>query len=174
MGRTGTSSLCGAFRLLGYRNVLHNPPFEALATADAGADNGVLIFYKYLDYKFPGSKFVLTLRDRESWLRSMEHANAIYPVASLDDDIPIMRRMLLYETVTFQRDKYIAAYKRHHRDVRQYFQDRPGELLELNIITGEGWERLCPFLGVPVPDAAFPHLHRRAEQVVPDDSGAHH
>ncbi len=60
LGRTGTTSLCEAFSTLGYRRVMHNPPFEALQTADAGADNGVTIFYKYLDYIHPGSKFILT------------------------------------------------------------------------------------------------------------------
>lgn len=163
LGRTGTSSLCEAFRRLGYRNVLHNPYFEQLATADAGADNGVLIFYKYLDYKFPGSKFVLTLRDRDSWLRSMEYANAIYKVTSLDDDVPIMRRMLLYETVRFDRGKYCAAYDRHLAEVRRYFRDRRTDLLEMDIIAGDGWDKLCPFLGTPAPAAAFPHLHRRAD-----------
>ena len=163
LGRTGTSSLCEAFRLLGYHNVLHNPPFEALATADAGADNGVLIFYKYLDYKFPGSKFVLTLRERESWLRSMEYANRIFRVTSLDDDVPIMRRMTIYETVRFDREKYSAAYDRHHAEVRRYFRDRGDDLLEMNINEGEGWDRLCPFLGVGVPDVPFPHLHQRAD-----------
>jgi hypothetical protein len=143
--------------------VLHNPPFEALATADAGADNGVLLFYKYLDYIFPGSKFVLTVREQASWLRSMAYANAIYRVTSLEDHIPIMRRMLLYETVTFDQGKYIAAYHRHHDDVLRYFEDRPRDLLVMNITAGEGWEKLCPFLGIATPDALFPHLHRREE-----------
>ncbi|MBS0385736.1 MAG: hypothetical protein JSS00_10365, partial [Proteobacteria bacterium] len=25
----------------------------------------------------------------------------------------------------------------------------------------EGWEVLCPFLGLPRPNASFPHLHAR-------------
>jgi hypothetical protein len=161
LGRTGTMSLCEAFRLLGFGNVIHNPPFEALAAADAGADNGVVIFYKYLDCKFPGSKFVLTTRELESWLASTEIANQTYPLALTNNDIPMMRRMLIYETVTFDRDQYIAARERHHRDVRRYFRDRPEDLLELDIICGEGWEKLCPFLDIPVPAMPFPHIHRR-------------
>ena len=74
LGRTGTNSLCEALRLLGYERVEHNPPFERLASLDGGADNGVLLFYKYLDYKFPNSKFVLMLRPLEDWLHSMEFA----------------------------------------------------------------------------------------------------
>jgi hypothetical protein len=141
---------------------MHNPVFEALANADAGADNGVLIFYKYLDYKFAGSRFILTHRDIDSWLESTEFINEQHPVNSLADDIPIMRRMLVYETVPFEREKYRAAYERHYADVRRYFRDRPHDLLDMNILAGEGWEKLCPFLEVPTPDVAFPHLHRRA------------
>jgi len=103
LARTGTTSLCQAFRTLGYSNVVHNPPFEALASADAGADNGVVIFFKYLDYKFPGSKFVLTVRDLDGWLDSMEYIYRSFPILSLDDDVPIMRRMLIYEAITFER-----------------------------------------------------------------------
>jgi hypothetical protein len=161
LSRTGTTSLCEAFRILGYRNVIHNPRFEALATLDAGADLGVLIYYKYLDYKFPGSKFVLTVRDLDSWLSSTESAVRKYPVKSRDDDIAIMRRMTIYETVEFDRDKFMATYARHHTDVRQYFSKRPADLLEMDIIGGEGWAKLCPFLEVPDPPVPFPHLHRR-------------
>jgi hypothetical protein len=32
----------------------------------------------------------------------------------------------------------------------------------MNLVEGDGWEKLCPFLGVPVPSVPFPHLHRRA------------
>jgi hypothetical protein len=34
--------------------------------------------------------------------------------------------------------------------------DRPRDLLVLDTLAGEGWEALCPFLDVPVPDKPFP------------------
>jgi hypothetical protein len=49
LGRTGTVSFCAALRLLGYTRVGHNPEFHRLRELDGGADNGVLIFYKYLE-----------------------------------------------------------------------------------------------------------------------------
>ncbi len=162
LGRTGTKSFCEALRILGYDPIQHNPPFEALRALQGGADNGVLLFYKYLDHRFPNSQFVLTLRPLEDWLESMEYAAERFPVQSPDDDIPIMRRMLLYESVTFDRAKFVAAYERHHADVRRYFADRRNCLLEMNLISGEGWEVMCPFLGLPIPDVPFPHLHARA------------
>ena len=125
---------------------------------------GVLIFYKYLDYKFPGSKFILTVRDLDSWLISMEYICEKYPVRSLGDDIPIMRRMLIYEAVVFDREKFITAFERHHHDIKRYFCGRAEDLLEMNIIAGEGWDKLCPFLGAPLPMVPFPNLNRRSTE----------
>jgi hypothetical protein len=126
LARTGTTSLCEALRLLGYERVAHNPPFERLVELDGGADNGVLLFYKYLDYKFPGSKFILTVRALEPWLESMEWICERCPVVTRANDLAIMRRMSIYESVTFDREKFTAACHRHHADVRRFFANRPG------------------------------------------------
>ncbi len=57
------------------------------------------------------------------------------------------------------RDTAIAAYRRNDRKVRETFPaDRP---LVFNV--ADGWGPLCEFLGVPVPDEAFPHKNRRQE-----------
>jgi hypothetical protein len=161
LGRTGTNSLCAALTLLGYGRVAHNPPFERLAELDGGADNGVTLFYKYLDYKFPGSKFVLTLRELGAWLDSMEWIYARRPPVTRANDVAIMRRMSIYESVTFDRAKFTQAYHRHHADVRRYFADRPHDLLEIDLRERGGWEPLCAFLRLPVPAAPFPWLHER-------------
>ena len=165
LGRTGTTSFCESLRVLGYKNVVHNPTFEQLATLDGAADNGCTIFYKYLDYKFPGSKFVLLTRDLKPWLDSAEYIHGHKPI-DRSEDVVIMRRMLLYETVTFDRDKFIEAYHRHHQDVRRYFKDRPDDLLEMDITKGDGWEKLCPFLGLPVPEQSFRQANKRTDGVI--------
>lgn len=139
-----------------------------LRSLDGGADNGVTLFYKYLDYLYPGSKFVLLTRSLEPWLKSTEFVSARHPVTSrgIEFDNAIMRRMMIYETVDFDREKFTAAYHRHHADVRRYFAARPSDLLEMNIVEhGDGWEKLCPFLGVEVPATAFPYLHARTDGV---------
>ena len=38
----------------------------------------------------------------------------------------------------------------------EYFKNRPQDFLNLDIIGGEGWEKLCEFLGKPIPDVPFP------------------
>ena len=159
--RTGTTTFCNAIKMLGYTRVKHNPRFEHLKEIDAASDIGCVIYYKYLDYKYPNSKFVLCLRDLDSWLESIEFICTKYP--STDKDIAILRRMLLYESVTFDREKFIDSYYRHHDDVRRYFKNRPDDLLEMSIVDGDGWEKLCPFLELPIPDFPFPHLNRRTD-----------
>ena len=161
LGRTGTTSFCDALRILGYERVRHNPRYDQLKLLEGGADIGVSLFYKYLDYKFPGSKFVLTVRDLESWLASEEYVLSHFPITSRDQDEAIMRRMLLAECVDFDREKLVRAYERHHDDVRRYFARRPGDLLEMNITSGDGWDVLCPFLGLEVPDVPFPSRNSR-------------
>ncbi|WPD22736.1 MAG: sulfotransferase [Candidatus Electrothrix scaldis] len=164
LGRTGTTSFCDALRILGYQNVVHNPTFEQLKDLDGASDNGCTIFYKYLDYKFPDSKFVLLTRDLKPWLDSAEYIHGYKPVER-SEDLMIMRRMLLYGTVVFDREKFIEAYHRHHEDVRNYFKDRPDDLLEMDITAGDGWEKLCPFLGLAMPEQPFSSRNQRKDGV---------
>lgn len=161
LGRTGTTSFCRALRVLGYKDVKHNPKFDALRDLEGGADNGVTKHYKYLDYIFPGSKFVLMTRKLPDWLRSMEHAAQIYPVKKGNYHVSVDRRMTLFDTVEFNAEKFTYAYARHHTDVRHYFADRPNDLLEMSLTDGDGWDKLCPFLGLPSPKQPFPHSHKR-------------
>lgn len=164
LGRTGTTSFCESLKLLGYDRVVHNPTFEQLAHIDGAADNGCTVFYKYLDYKYPGSKFVLLTREFDSWIDSAEYIHGHDPI-DRSEDVIIMRRMLLYGTVVFDREKFTEAYYRHHEDVRSYFRNRPDDLLEMSIIEGDGWDVLCPFLDLPVPEAPFGNKNKRIDGV---------
>jgi hypothetical protein len=160
LARTGTTTLCEVFRQLGYERVLHNPHFPALETADAAADNECALFYRYLDYRFPGSKFILTTRALQDWLRSINFVLDTYPVRCRTENIAIFRRMTLYGTVSFDESKMTATYLRHHSEVRHYFRDRACDLLEVDFARGDGWGTICAFLELPVPNHPFPHLNK--------------
>ena len=43
--------------------------------------------------------------------------------------------------------------------VKEYFRNRPDDLLVMNICGGEGWEVLCLFLNKPIPSVPFPKLN---------------
>ena len=70
--RTGTTTFCEALKILGYTKIKHNPRYEHLNDLQAASDAGCVLYYKYLDYKYPNSKFILAQRDLASWLASAE------------------------------------------------------------------------------------------------------
>ena len=59
-------------------------------------------------------------------------------VARATTTFAIMRRMSIYETVTFDRAKFTAAHHRLHADVRRYFANRPADLLDLDLGENRG------------------------------------
>ena len=155
--RTGTTTFCSALSILGYTNILHDPGFHQLKNLDAASDSCVAINYKYLDYVFPKSKFVLTIRHPNDWLSSIEYIiNKVNPSHER-----IRRRLTLYDTVDFDEEKFLNAYHRHHLEVRKYFEDKPNKLLEIDFSEGNCWNKICSFLELPIPNCNFPHDNKR-------------
>src|SRR4029079_3714264 len=69
ISKTGTSSLAAALTELGYRCVHGWPPWK-LEHAKALVDVNAACRFRELDVMYPGSKFILTVRQREPWLES--------------------------------------------------------------------------------------------------------
>ena len=164
LGRTGTKSLCKSLGEVGYK-ILHNPPdLNAISSSDIdGAAEGTVAFhFKYLDLRFPGSKFILTTRELFSWLKSCERAiNNLYPIDRFDETDefynPMVRnRANRYGSLEYNREQLIEKYYQHHADITLHFKGRMDKLLIIDITKGDGWEKLCPFLGQDAPEAPFP------------------
>lgn len=157
LSKTGTTSLTVALGLLGYRAV-HCPYLlridDVMAENDAATDTPIALAYQMLDYRYPGSKFILTHRNGVKWLQSMNTFMPDIPRADWLDFI----HYWLYGGVSFDSDRLVKSYGRHRHQVQSYFAGRPDQFLELNICAGEGWQTLCPFLGKPIPNVPFPHI----------------
>jgi len=71
------------------------------------------------------------------------------------------RKLIFHQTFgdRFDRASVVAALHAHEADVIASVP--PGELLVFEV--GDGWEPLCEFLGLPVPDAPFPRTNSTAE-----------
>jgi hypothetical protein len=160
--KTATTSLAQALAYLGYRvtgpNWVDNPniagevdelAFDLANRFDAFQDNPWPILYKELDQKFPGSKFILTLRPSNDWIRSVVNHFK-------EDETPMREWIYGVGRPKGNEDIYVRRYERHNREVMEYFKDRPQQLLVLNITAGEGWTKLCPFLGETAPAIPFP------------------
>ena len=71
-------------------------------------------------------------------------------------------------------DKQLSeSFLKHNQAVRDFFSDKPGRFLEMNIINGDGWEILCPFLGKQIPKCSFPNLLKPIKNSVSFNTGTH-
>ena len=157
LSRTGTLSLTEALKELGYMTI-HYPPipkfFEIIDEYDAFTDITVSCNYKILDKKYLGSKFILTIRNKESWLKSCENH---LKVSILKDKWQYQVRKKTYGTIKWDKFLFRKSYINHLIDVYKHFEKRSKDILILDIINGEGYEKLCPFLGRKVINKKFPH-----------------
>ena len=78
------------------------------------------------------------------------------PAGSRYHDAMVRNRLNRYGSLTYRPYEMTQNYYRHHSRVLDFFKDKRDMLLEMNIIAGEGWEALCSFLEIPVPDVPFP------------------
>jgi hypothetical protein len=176
LSKTGTRSLHDALELLGLRSMHWGGPdlqsavrrgpeiraaveralaegrplLEDLDDADAYSDIEALSRnFDVLDRQYPGSRFILTVRPMADWLRSREQ--------HVEANVAMRARGEYHGTfLEVDLEGWRAEATEHEARVREHFAGRPRDLLVLDISAGEGWERLCPFLGVPVPDVPFP------------------
>ncbi len=164
--KTGTKTLGRTLEILGYKvcgprqDLLetikqknYKAVFKAVNNYDAFQDNPWPLIYKTLDKKYPGSKFILTVRDEGKWIKSI--------VNYLGNESTEMRKWIYGIGYPLGNEKlYINVFKRHIADVKEYFKNRPNDLLITDLTAGEGWEKICPFLEKQIPEKDFPYANR--------------
>jgi len=168
--KTGTTTLASALKDLGYSvtgtfgvaddtigDTVVPRAIEIASRVDAVQDNPWPLVYRELDEAYPESRFVLTVRDTDKWLMSL--------VRHFGGKTTAMRTWIYgVGDPEGNEDLYRARYEGHNAEVREYFADRPDDLLVIDVTAGEGWDKLCPFLGVDVPDVAFPHSNSHSDR----------
>jgi len=189
VGRTGTYSLKLALNRLGLgpchhmEEVLHNMPVQVplWSAATAGEPDWERIydgyasavdwptagFFRELVAEYPSAKFILTERDPVRWADSF--GAAIYTLlAGRDEAPPAIRDWLdmaagVIARTGFppglDRDGLVAAFTAHNDAVRETIPASRLLVFEVK----DGWEPLCAFLDVPVPDEEFPRTNHREE-----------
>lgn len=176
MHKTGTYSLHCALQLLGFDSAhWHNAHWAksvwtemqtlgrstALERYYALSDLPFTLLYKELDKAYPGSKFILTTRNEEKWLRSvaLHWSREHNKYRGQWDTDPFTHRVHkeLYGQRNFDAVVMLERYRRHNAEVREYFAGR-GVLLELNLDIHDSMLPLCQFLNadIPSPDQPFP------------------
>ncbi len=133
--------------------------FEVVGGSDCDGctDIPTALRYRELDEKFPNSKFIFTIRDKEKWLESVRKHFHRRPASTLGSWGKENRKALYGSLIASECD-FEGVYDRHHAEVLEYFKDRPeADLLVLDVCSGEGWSKLCTFLGCEAPIMPFPH-----------------
>ena len=174
MHKTATTSLHRALSILGYKsahwpsahwakqvwrdmNQLGRSPL--LERYHAACDLPIPVLYRKLDAAYPGSKFILTVRDENRWLESIRgHWSFNNPFRLQWDNDPFSHRIhkIIYGSTEFDGPKFLARYRKHNAEVLEYFKDRPEDLLVMEMDKGAGWLELCWFLLHNIPSVPYP------------------
>jgi len=136
-------------------------------------------FYAELMEAFPDARVLLTVREPQKWYESV--SSTIFHVRARRSrlaPLPFRLMMKLFmpgllqmvrvnDDLIWQRTFHnrfedrqyaISVFQQHIEEVRRRVP--PEKLLVYDV--RQGWEPLCSFLGVPVPEKPFPHLNDRA------------
>lgn len=159
LSRTGTFSLNVALQIIGLRSVHFPKNIQEIEHHDAATDTTVSAGYAFLDMMYPGSKFILTVREPNEWFDSM---NKAFSEVWHDEQSHAGKvGHWLFHGVPAKsenRDRLISIFNEHNSRVSAYFSSQTNRFLVMNISAGHGWDRLCPFLGVKAPSVPFPKI----------------
>lgn len=189
IGRTGTYSLKLALARLGFGPCHHMeevaknlpvqlPLWQAALQGDAdwtaiydgfgsAVDWPTARFFRELNSAYPEAKFVLGYRDPYTWADSF--GETIYKLISEAEKAPehlqdwlamaaeVIRQTGIPEGA--DREGLAAAFSAHAAAVQAAI---PADRLLVYEVK-DGWQPLCGFLGVPVPDEPFPRTNNRGE-----------
>ena len=183
-GRTGTLSLKFALEKLGLAPCYHM--MEVLAHKDfreywASAARGETpdwdvifdgyqatvdwpgaTYWKELAEYYPDAKVLLSVRGGEGWYKSVMNTiygaenRARFEVLPADHPRRVMIDRIFKTTFDGQiedKDHAISVFNKHNELVKETI---PADRL-LVYEVGSGWDPICEFLGVPVPDEAYPN-----------------
>ncbi|CAH8620768.1 unnamed protein product [Schistosoma rodhaini] len=157
--------------------MIHRGLSEILDGYVAVTDVPACAFYRELMSIYPNAKVILTVRDKNSWLSSVRHSvlpksNDSYSqrldkakqALHLGNEINKMimdslRYAFQEDNLDIDNDEVLLeCYEKYNKMVQETV---PSERLLIHKLE-DGWEPLCQFLNVTIPDGiAYPHVNTR-------------
>ena len=55
-----------------------------------------------------------------------------------------------------EKQNLMNRYNEYYDEVMEYFKNRKKDFLVFDVIGSDNWDKLCNFLGKPIPDVPFP------------------
>ena len=185
LGRTGTASLKVALEQLGFggcyhfgeigKNLSHagqwlsaaggNPDWERIFEGfGAAVDYPVCNFWEELAEAYPEAKIILTVRDANNWFDSVY--TTIFSPMFIDwfkkgPSWEFFKNTVLrdFGEKVHERNFMVPYFEQRNASIKQTISDERLLVYEVK----QGWEPLCNFLGLPIPDEPFPRVNSREE-----------
>ena len=152
-----------------------DPIVEYCKTAEVFQDVPFSYFktLEHVDKAFPESKFILTIRDdANQWYESLTkfHAkkfgkNGRIPTASDLENSSHIRKGFMRNTIKAHGTSSAAPYDKeimcnhyieHNENILKYFNDRPEDLLVINLLDKDAYKKFIDFLDVKSKYENFP------------------
>jgi hypothetical protein len=138
---------------------------KIFADYKAAVDAPANLYYREIIAAFPDIKVILTTRDPDKWWDSLvdtleKHDAAVGPFKFLPSFNAFQQALENLGKVNPvdppTKENYIKMLLQHNENVKNVVP--PDRLLVYTV--QEGWEPLCEFLGVPVPEEPFPWVNK--------------
>jgi len=172
--RTGTRSVNAALQHLGY-DVIHypcpstnemscdeiknGPPWPIIDKCDGLSDIVTIPFHQRLYDEYPNSKFILTIRKTNEWLRSVKsHLENLKSISGLLSNDRILFDKIIHSMIygadCVTDEERLRLFMEHNTNVTKQYNS--SELLVFDVC--HGWPLLCQFLKVEIPPFKFPKI----------------
>lgn len=128
---------------------------SVLEQFDAFQDTPWFLMYEELFQRYPNANFILTVRDENTWLKSVQRhfETKFFPYHE-----EIYGSLDTYENA----ETYLSCYREHNNAVRTFFKGR-GHLLEVDL-ADSNWKSLSDFLEVSCPSGSFPYANQGSDR----------
>lgn len=194
MNKTGTTSIESALKSFGFK-LGAQPTAELLMDdwvkrdfskiikyckkSEAFQDIPFNLDYTYivLDYAFPKSKFILTVRNSsKEWYESLTrfHTKLIgknrLPIPEDLKNFEYRKKGWIWEchkyifgideNTLYDKNIYMKYYENYNSEVLRYFKYRQDDLLVVSLSDPDSMKRLCNFLNMKYTNQVMPHTNK--------------
>ena len=154
----------------------YEPIYDYIDTGEAFQDFPFSYpgFFRLLDQRYPDAKFILTVRSSsDQWFDSLVRFHSkVFGSGRLPDETTLRESIYVEKGMAwvsfsnlfkvepgeelYNKERLVEVYEDHNRAIREYFKDKPGRLLELDLSEEGAYQEFCAFLDYQSEHSTFP------------------